>query len=160
MKRPLTLTAGILGTVANVGLVILYALAAYVLIFGGVIAGGQAPEAGAAIGLVTIIVAIAAIFSIVALILNACTINCFSASAEKFSKKKALIITAIVFNALTAICGFIYTTIWTIILALVVVATIVLQIVDLCLENKRIREQNKPAAEATPVENTENPEQK
>lgn len=139
MKRPMTLVGGILGTVANAIFAVMYVLAFSIIIeFAG--------SVGFATVLVVALLELAVV--LVGLILSILSIVAWAKAAEAFKKKKAIIITAAVFNILGAILGFIAGTAFYIVLALVLVATAVLFIVDVCLEGKR-------AAKAAAVENTE-----
>lgn len=166
MKRPLALTAYLLATVSLALYVVLYLVGTIRLLSW---AGG--------FGATTIVVFLVAAIYGVALALNAASISSFTASPEKYKKKKATAIAAIVFNFITVLLLFIslvamntslgaflafplfalipnngFIAILVIVLLCVLAAT-VLAIVDLALEKKRVYSNPKSAqaevAEAT-----------
>lgn len=137
-KRPMTLIAGILGTLAFSGYVITTLAINLLAVFAAGVADDIGSELGAAVlGLSAIMMMAMAVIFIVPLILNACSISGFKASPEKYAKKKGVIIAAIVFNFLAAIGCFVIPSIENIIIGVVLIACAVLYIVDLALENKR-----------------------
>ena len=155
MKRILTLLAGIVGTVFQAiwSLLMLIGIAAIFEILSGADVEGT--------GLLAIIALLEIALGVVALVLNAVSITGFSCTAEKYSKKKGLIITATVFNFLLALLLLISTfSSPNAINILVMIASVVagvLYIVDMCLEKKRLANVQ-PAAEQTTQENVEQQE--
>ena len=151
MKRPMTLVAGILGTVFHAIYTLFTLLGISVLIAAlGVASDAGYTDSAAGLGIMFAIFTIIGLaLSVTALVLSACSIGCFKADAAKYRKKRGLIITAIVFNALVGIFGLINFSIWNIFVFLAMVAAIVLYIVDLCLEKKRVA---KAEAAVAPVQ--------
>ena len=137
MKRPMTLTGAILGTVVNAILAVLYVIGLVAIM--EAIAGAT----GAVTFLVVAILELAVV--VVGLVLSIISITAWAKDAQSFKKKKALVITAAVFNLLGAVLGFIAGSVPYIIMALVLVASSVLFIVDVCLEGKRIAKTTAPA---------------
>ncbi len=162
MKRPLALTAYLLSTISMAIYVLLY-LIGTIKIF---------TWADGFNFSIIFILLITAIFG-VTLALNAASISTFKASPEKYKKKKATAVTAIVFNFITVLLLFIslvamsssvgaflifpivalilndaFIAIVVIVLVCVLAASI-LAIVDLCLENKRVAPAQPAAQPAT-----------
>ena len=124
MKRPMTLTGGILGTVANAVFSVMFVLAMTIIFQTGLI--------GAIIlGVLELAVVV------VGLVLSILAIVAWNKDAGAFKKKKALLIVCAAFNLIGAILGFITGSVLYIILSLVLIASAVLLIVDVCLEGKR-----------------------
>ena len=137
MKRPMTLTGGIIGTIANAFLSVMYVI--------GIV--GIIELLGGATGTVTVVVVavLEMLVAVVALILSIVSIVAWSKDAAGYKKKKGAVITAAVFNFIGAILCFIAGTALYIVLALVLIAVGVLFIVDVCLEGKRIAKTTAPA---------------
>ncbi|MBQ8444034.1 MAG: hypothetical protein IJX25_01595 [Clostridia bacterium] len=133
MKRPMTLTGGILATVANAIVSVLMAIG-LVAIF-EVLAGAEVTGT-----FTVLIVALLelAVF-VVALVMSIIAITAWAKDAAGFKKKKAILIVAAVFNFIGAIIAFIAGSIFYILLALVMIAAAVLFIVDVALEGKRVK---------------------
>ncbi|MBQ8909151.1 MAG: hypothetical protein IJY90_02585 [Clostridia bacterium] len=131
MKRPMTLTAGILGTVANAVTSILMAITVVALL------EAFAGATGAATVMIVAILELAVF--VIALVMSIIAITAWAKNAEAFKKKKAILIVAAVFNLIGAILAFITVDVFYIILALVMIATAVLFIVDVALEGKRVK---------------------
>ena len=158
-KRPLTLTAGILGTVASAFYTVLCLLATFGV---GILADAGSdlnatPGATAVLGFAMVIMIILVAICVVTLVLNAVSISGFGCTPENFTKKRGVIITAIVFNLLvflyilySVIISF---SILNLVIGIVLVAATVLYIVDLCLEKKRVA-----ANGSSGDENQQNPE--
>ena len=133
MKRVMTLVGGIIGTVVD-------AIYSFVALLEGALLLellGAAGVPGASIFAIVGLLIIAIV--VTALVLNAISISGFTCSAEKFAKKRGVIITAVVFNFLLAFLLILSTmtggvTFFTALVILTSIATGVLFIVDLCLE--------------------------
>lgn len=138
MKRVMTLVGGIIGVVfdAIYSVIMLIGIAAIL----DLLAGAEGSALFAVIGILE------TVLGIVTLILNAVTIGAYNCAHEKYAKKRGLIITAVVFNFLLALLLIISlasaVTLITILVMLASIATGVLLIVDLCLENKRVAKAN------------------
>jgi len=129
MKRPLTLTGGILATVGNAVMTVLSVIGFIALIpyIGELVsAGGLGVLIIAVLQLAVFVLGL--IFSILALC------KCNKAPAE-FKKSKAIV--AIVFNFIATVLCFIAGGTLNILLGLVILAGAVLFIVDLAREGKR-----------------------
>ena len=136
MKRPMTLTGAILGTVVNAVLTVLMAIALVAIL----------DFAGGAEGIATVmIVGILelAVF-VVALVMNIIAITAWAKDAAGFKKKRGILITAVVFNFIGAIIAFITASVAYILMALVLIAAAVLFIVDVALEGKRVKAAEQP----------------
>ena len=128
MKRPMTLTGGILGTVANAIFAIMYVLALTLMFeFIG--------EPGFATVLIVAVLELAVF--VVGLVLSILSIVAWNKDAGAFKKKKALLIVCAAFNLIGAVLGFITGSVLYIILSIALIAAAVLLIVDVCLEGKR-----------------------
>ena len=156
-KRPLTLTAGILGTVAAAFYTVICLLAAFGV---GLVTDvnnsiNETPGANAVLGFVMIIMIILTAFCVVSLVLNAISISGFACTPEKYVRKRGVIITAIVFNILVALyilySVFVSFSILNLLIGIVLVAASVLYIVDLCLEKKRVAPETTPNDDQTPT---------
>lgn len=134
MKRVMTLVAGLLGLVfdAIFSVFMIIGLVAVMDMLGG--------EKGSATFAIIAILEIA--LGVVSLILNAVSISAFACSAEKYRKKRGLIITTIVFNFLLALLllltVFTSASLVTVLVLIASIVAVVLYIVDLCLEGKRV----------------------
>lgn len=137
MKRPMTLTAGILATVMH-SVYTIFELIVFAALIDAVAGAGS----GAAT--VVVIMGLTLALSVVSIVFNAIAITAWNKDAERFIKKRGMVITAIVFNfivALFIIIGMIaYAAVGVVdvLLLLVCIASNVLYIVDLCLEKKRV----------------------
>ena len=124
MKRPMTLTGGILGTVANAIFSVMFVLAMTVIFQTGVAS------------LIIVGILELAVF-VVGLVLSILSIVAWNKDTGAFKKKKALLIVCAAFNLIGAVLGFITGSVLYIILSIVLIAAAVLLIVDVCLEGKR-----------------------
>ena len=146
MKRPMTLTASILGTVMHS---VYSIIELYVLILLLDYAGGVNGS-----GIVMVSTAIALALSIIALVFNAISIAAWNKSQDNFKKKRKFVITAIVFNfivILFIIIGLLMSgslAVLDIITLIVLIAANVLFIVDLAIEKKRFAQPEEVAVEA------------
>ena len=138
MKRPMTLTASILGTVMHA----LYTISELIM-FALVIdlMGGSSVDSSSTIVIVAMVIAM--LLSIVSLVFNALSIPSWNKSPAIFRKKRGLVITAIVFNFIVVLlilisCFTSAVGVLDVILMLVIVASSVLYIVDLSIEKKRV----------------------
>lgn len=150
MKRGLTLAGGIIGTIVNAGVIAFVGITLVPAMFVvGTVAGSAtgSTSADAAVGalagltgmfLVLLIIASLA-FAIVALILNAVAIGAWHGDAEKYRRRRGVIIAAIVFNVFVIIYGLVtFGVLYGSLIAAALVAVSVFYIVDLCLEKNRI----------------------
>ena len=137
IKRPMTLVAGILGTVAQGIVSILMAIGLVTILdFAG---GADGTATLLFVGILEL-----AVF-VVGLVMSIISITAWAKNPEGFKKKKGIMITAIVFDFIGAIIGFIVGSLFYILFALVLIAAAVLHIVDISIENSRVKK-------ATPVE--------
>ena len=137
MKRPMTLTGTILGTVMQALYTVISLIALTFVIDMGSMSEGTMVMSSAIILLVLNL-----IFAVASVILNAISISSWNKSPEVFKKRKGLLITTIVFNFI-----FVFFTIITlitgevsglnIIIVLTIIAANVLIIVDLGLEGRK-----------------------
>lgn len=141
MKRPMTLAAGIVATVLNALYVVLTMFSISIIIAALTsVAGGETAAVATYVAIVTLI-SLAVV--VVTLVLNAVAITGYKCDAEKYRRKRGVIIAAIVFNMILTvllIVGMAGGAVgWLDILLLIgSVAASVLYIVDLCLEKKRV----------------------
>jgi len=144
MKRPMTLTGGILATVANAIMSILMAIGLVAILD---LTSGVGETTGVATFMIVGILELAVF--VVALVMSIIAIAAWAKDADKFKKKKASLIVAAVFNFIGAIIAFITGSIFYIVLALVMIAAGVLFIVDVSIENSRIakKTQTQPTQE-------------
>lgn len=166
MKRTLALTAYLLSTVAMSIYLLMYLIGTIMILSWG---------DGFSIGVALVFLLIA--LYTVTLALNAASISNFKAAPEKYKKKKATAVTAIVFNFITVLLLFISLVAMNtsfgafliipiialipnagfiavlVIVLLCVLAASILAIVDLSLEKKRVYSDPKPAQPET-VETT------
>ncbi len=143
MKRIMTLVGSILGTVAGAVASILVLISTIAVL----------DLAGGADGVLTLILLLVLplLVIITSTILSAIAIATWNKPADKFKAKKGLVITALVFNFISAILEIaLLGGIYMIICAIVAIASAVLLIVDLCLEGKRVE----ATTEEEPVEAT------
>lgn len=153
MKRPLTLTAGILGIVSH-AVILVFSLINLIM---GIALLGEGASAGAdanilaSAGIVMFVMfAVAIVIGILGLIFNILSVKTWNKDAEVYKAKKGKTICAIVFNFLGIIAVFlVMNIILAILLMLVLIAAGVLAIVDVCLEKKRV-----PASAEATVETT------
>lgn len=124
MKRIMTLIGGILGTVANAVLSVMFVIA-MTMIF----------QTGIASAIILGVIELAVF--IVGLVLSILAIVAWRKDAGAYKKKKVAIIVCAVFNVIGAVLGFITGSILYILLSLVLLASATLLIVDVCLEGKR-----------------------
>ncbi|MBQ8444033.1 MAG: hypothetical protein IJX25_01590 [Clostridia bacterium] len=145
MKRVKTLVGGILGVV-GVSIFTAVYLFGLLLIFDILFSSGASANEG-----IIILTLLIAIFNIVTIILNACSISAWSKDKERYSKKKGLIITTIIFNFIVSFydlyslitaeeSGLTVMLIYIIAIAFTLVANI-LFIIDLAQEKKRVSTQ-------------------
>ena len=141
MKRPLTLTGGLLGIVSHAVILIfslINIIAAIAVLGAGSSAGASASSLAAVGTLMFVFLAIAIVIGIIGLVFNIISITTWNKDAEIFKAKKGKTITALVFNFLGIIAVFlVMNVIFAVIMMLVLIAAAVLQIVDVCLEKKR-----------------------
>lgn len=131
MKRPMTLTAGILGIVAQSAAMIFSLLAILTCAMG--IGNDPYYDSFFTMGLVIFIILLGA--TIVGLIFNIRSLICWKKSIEDY--KKGSTIVAIVFNFIVVVFGFLTGNVFGVIVSLMLIATAVLQIVDISLEGRR-----------------------
>lgn len=140
MKRGLTLSAGIIGTIL---MAVLSAGALFYLYF-----FMSLFQANAGAGFLYAILIFISLVALVGMVLNIIAITTFSAKHEKYKKKRACIITAIVFNFIALLFLIVFTAttdnIKALMLILVsvfsigIVITNIFYIIDFKKENKRI----------------------
>lgn len=136
MKRPLTLTGGILGIVGN-------AIFSILLIIGLYLVGGF-------IGNMIIIPILFLMIAITALILAIFVTIAYNKNAEVFKNRFGVIITSIVFNFIISVYLLItlfstygtYIIVYLILFGVVLTAAI-LNLVDICRENGKVKALNK-----------------
>ena len=136
MKRPLTLTGGILGIVGN-------AIFSILLIIGLYLVGGF-------MGNMIIIPILFLMIAITALILAIFVTIAYNKNAEVFKKRFGVIITSIVFNFIISVYLLItlfttygaYIIVYLILFGVVLTAAI-LNLVDICRENGKVKALNK-----------------
>lgn len=130
MKRPLTLTGGILGIVAQ-SLIMIFSLINVILV---VPAFGHGADSVIAVAVLLAVVALAV--GIIGLIFNIKAVVCWNKPAGDY--KKGSVIVALVFNFLGAAAGFlVMNLVIAVLVMLVLIAAAVLQIVDVAREGKR-----------------------
>ncbi len=154
MKRPMTLTAFIMGTVVQ-AIYACFSLFTLTLVID--VLSASTDTTGAATVLALCLVELA--FAVVSLVLNALVIKAWNKSPEFYKKEKGKIIAATVFNFIMIvllIIGIAGSTegvpVLNIIIILALIATNVLAYVDLGLERKRVE---KLEAEGATVEEDE-----
>lgn len=156
MKRVNSLVATIMGTVVH-SVQVLINLYSLILVFSLIPSAGDS-SAGVVAYVVLTTLLLMAIF-IVALALTLATFKYVNGSPELYAKKRATTIATIVFDLLVVILllafgisSSIPSTVINVLSALIILASAVLYIVDLCLEKKRVEKVNKDAvAEPTEV---------
>ena len=150
MKRVGSLVGTILATIVNGAQVILNAYA-MVVIFSVLSAASTGTALDAPLAVMTLgIYVILELFLIVAFILTCVNFGHVFGSPEKYAQKKGVTIASIVFNFLVMLMliiavfsgGAISNIIITLLCALALLATNILYIVDLSLENKRVARLN------------------
>ncbi|MBO5394891.1 MAG: hypothetical protein J6A28_03195 [Clostridia bacterium] len=141
MKRPMTLIGAILGTVVSAVISVLMAIGLVAIL--DLAAGAEGVATVMVVGILEL-----AVF-VVALVMNIVAITAWAKDAAGFKKKKAILITAVIFNFIAAIIGFIAATVGYIVMALVLIAAAVLFIVDVALEGKRVAAAAQPTQEPT-----------
>lgn len=139
-KRALTLTGGILGTIVTAVITVLLTIAALGTL--GLTATVGYAAAGVVLGVIMLIFVA---FSVTALVLNAVSITAWNGDAQKYAKRRPVIITAVVFNLLLVLY-FIYNMavagpnavaiVESIIFIVGLALASIFYIVDLCNENK------------------------
>ena len=140
MKRILTLIGSIVGIVYSAIFLPLILILFLVLI--AFTAGSKDSVTLAMIG--TAVLAV----GVVALVLDAIATKCFSCSHEKYVARRALLISAAVFNVVpTLLLPFLfmfsfYETFWGTPISILGAVSSVFIIVDLCLEKKRVEKQS------------------
>lgn len=128
MKRPLTLIGAILGLIANATILVINSILLLAL-FG--LVGEENGKSMLFLALLGIVV------FLINIILNFIVITAWQNDANKFKKKKVLIIFAILFNIGGAIIAFLMQTTQHYILASVIILSAVLFTLDLALEKRR-----------------------
>ena len=142
MKRPLTLTAGILGIVSH-ALILIFSM---INMIGAIAILGEGASAGANAGtlvsagiLMFVMITIALVIGILGLVFNIISTTTWNKDVEIYKSKKGKTICAIVFNFLGIIAVFlVMNIIFAILIMLVLIAAAVLAIVDVCMEKKRV----------------------
>lgn len=165
MKRVNSLVAAILGTVVH-SVQVLINLYSLILVFSLIPSVGNS-NAGVVAYVVLTTLLLMAVF-VVALVLTLVTFRYVNKTPELYAKKRATTIATIVFDFLVVILllafgisSSIPSTVINVISALIVLASAVLYIVDLCLEKKRVEKVNKNAvAEPTEVKEEKPVEEK
>ena len=139
MKRPLTLTSAILGTVFQ-GILALESIILFVAMM-DLVAGATGAGTLAIVMIVTIAIAV------LGLIFNILSIPAWNKAPEVFRKKRGVIITAIVFNLLIVVLSLIgyagegaTVNVLSILMLLCLIASSIMYIVDLATEKKRVAE--------------------
>ena len=139
MKRPLTLTSAILGTVFQ-GILALESIILFIAMM-DLVAGATGAGTLAIVMIITIAIAV------LGLIFNILSIPTWNKAPEVFRKKRGVIITAIVFNLLIVVLSLIgyadegaTVNFLSILMLLCLIAASVMYIVDLATEKKRVAE--------------------
>lgn len=148
MKRALTLTGAILGLVGGV----FSTVWTLISVIGVIDMMSYSYYYGNLTGSL-ILAIIFFVVSLLTLIFSAVSIPAWNKTAEIYKKKKAMIITAMVFNFLTMILNLIilcvgmtgWVVIFIVLAMLLCLACAVIFIIDLCLENRRISKQGSTA---------------
>ena len=163
MKRPLSLSAFIIGTVFY-GIEVFSTLIVLSVVIpltmynpeqaGGV--GGVDGYYNASIGAIVAVFVLMLAFAITSLVLNACAISSWNKPHETYLKKRGLIITAVVLNFIVIVLEFagffLYFNPFSVFTLLGIITANVLVIVDLCLENGRVRKlAEAPVAKPAPA---------
>lgn len=139
MKRPMTLTGGILGTVMQ-AIYTCYSLFALTLVIDLISSSSGATGATTAIVIMLLDLALA----VTTLVLNALCITTWNKSPEQYRKKRGLLIATVVFNFIFDILSIIsmvmngQVAVLSVIIIIALIATNVLILVDLGLESKRV----------------------
>lgn len=156
MKRPMTLTGAILGTVAQ-AIYTCFSLFSLTLIIDLLSAGANS---GAATIVAIMLLDLA--LAVTTLILNALSITTWKKSPELYRKKRGLLIATTVFNFIFVLLSIIsmvmngQAAVLSIIICIVLVATNVLFYVDLGLESKRVANSGEEiASDPAPVSEVE-----
>ncbi len=143
MKRINTMVATILGTVANAYQLVINIISVFAII--GLLADAGAGSSMTAVLTVVIVTVLLLAVLLVAFILTCRVFKYMNEKPEVYKSKKGLIIAAIVFNFLVValLCyggfsGNVFGIIMNVLSILLLVATNVLYIVDLCLEKRRV----------------------
>ena len=156
MRRVNSLVATIMGTVVHSVQVLIYL---YSLILAFSLIPSLGSDNGPLIAYTVLTVFLFLAVFIVALVLTLLTFKYVNGSPELYAKKRATTIATIVFDLLVVILllafgisSSIPSTVINVLSALIILASAVLYIVDLCLEKKRVEKVNKDAvAEPTEV---------
>lgn len=144
MKRPLTLSGAIIGTVANAVLTIVFIYNAAICL-----------SYGAELTSVGILCLVECLFSLTALVLDIFSILAWNKDFNGYKKRKGIIITSVVFDFLPTLYLILNFIVVNLIFALALIAANVLKIIDLARENK-----NNPAlVNKNPQVNTVNQQQ-
>lgn len=148
MKRINTMVGTIMGTVANAYQLVVNLISAFALF--GLLADISSGTSMAGVLPTILLILLFVAVIVVAFILTCRIFKYMNAAPETYESKKGLIIAAIVFNFLVVILlciggfeGTAFGIIMNVLCLLVLVATNVLLIVDMCLEKKRVAEMNK-----------------
>lgn len=151
MKRTKSLIASILGTVVTSVqvFVTLYLIFAYIVILGQ--AGSEIDmEVRTLITMMIVLMASLELFLITTLVLTCLTYKPISGSPEKYAEGKGVTIATIVFNFLLAIMFLVGcadsnvgSIVFSIICALILIASNILYIIDLAQEKERVEKFNK-----------------
>lgn len=143
MKRINTMVATIMGTVANAYQLVVNLISAFALF--GLLADISSGTSMAGVLPTILLILLFVAVIVVAFILTCIIFKYMNATPETYKSKKGLIIAAIVFNFLVVILlciggfeGAIFGIIMNVLSILLLVATNVLYIVDLCLEKGRV----------------------
>lgn len=148
MKRPMTLTSGILGIVSH-SLILVFGIINMIFAF-ELMALASNEYAGLFVGAIIMVVYALAV-SIVGLVFSILTTKAWKKDTEVFKSKKGKIITSIVFAFLGIVAAFLVANIIVAILVMfMLIATAVLAIVDLCLEKKRAGKVEEVSTTAAP----------
>ncbi len=155
MKRNNTVIATILGTVANAYQLVINLISVFAIF--GLLADAGAGASVAAMLTVIIITILMLAVLVVAFVLTCRIFKYMNETPEVYKSKKGLIIAAIVFNFLVVLLlciggfeGSIFGIIMNVLSILLLVATNVLYIVDLCLEKNRVANMSSEES-STPV---------
>ena len=148
MKRINTMVGTIMGTVANAYQLVVNLISAFALF--GLLADISSGTSMAGVLPTILLILLFVAVIVVAFILTCRIFKYMNAAPETYKSKKGLIIAAIVFNFLVVILlciggfeGTAFGIIMNVLCLLVLVATNVHLIVDMCLEKKRVAEMNK-----------------
>lgn len=125
MKRPLTLSGAIIGTVANAVLTIVFIYNAAICL-----------SYGAELTSVGILCLVECLFSLTALVLDIFSILAWNKDFNGYKKRKGIIITSVVFDFLPTLYLILNFIVVNLIFALALIAANVLKIIDLARENK------------------------